>query len=114
MLCIVYINNCKSIYLLHSGQQFSQNDVLVDSSSVTAAGENTVVDVVVNEPGTSTPVQSAIVEDALHQTLQENNQSDISNLNLAVVNAPNASESEREEAFDVRLPNTQASQVRLM
>jgi hypothetical protein len=49
--------------------QFSQTDVLVDGSSVMDAGSNTVLRVVVNQPGTVTPIESNVVEDALHQTI---------------------------------------------
>ena len=70
-----------------------------------------MVGVVVNKPGTNSPVQDDIVEDALHQTLQEDGQSDISSLTLGVVNTPTVSETQQNNAARVTLINTNASQV---
>ncbi|CAB3993946.1 Hypothetical predicted protein [Paramuricea clavata] len=93
-----------------SSDQFSQNDVIVDGSSVMDAGTNTVVGVVVNQPGTVTPVESSVVEDALHQTIQEDGQTQITNLTLAVVNAPTVSNNQRDNAISVRLTGIQPSE----
>ena len=96
--------------MFYRNQKFSENDVVVDAN-VTESGNNTVVGVVVNKPGTTTPVQDDVVEDALHQTLQEDGQSDISSLTLGVVNTPTVSETQQNNAASVRLTNINASQV---
>ena len=70
-------------------------------------GQNTIVNIIVNEPGQNNPVPSNIVEDALHQTIQE----DSSTLQLAIVNAPMVSDAERENALRVRLHNARADEV---
>jgi hypothetical protein len=92
--------------------QFSQNDVLVDGSSVIDSGDNTVLGVVVNQPGTDTPVEGNVVEDALHQTIQEDGQTQISNLTLGVVNVPRVSDNQRDNAISLRLTGTRPSEVR--
>jgi hypothetical protein len=95
--------------------QFSQIDVMVDGSSVMDAGRsNTVVGIVVNQPGTVTPVESSVVEDALHQTIQEDGQTQITNLTIGVVNAPTVSDNQRDNAISVRLTGTQPSKVRFV
>ena len=68
-------------------------------------------DVVVNEPGTIFPVQSNIVQAGLHQAFQENSQSEISSLKLGVTNAPTVSQTQHKKSVDVRLTDTNASQV---
>jgi hypothetical protein len=78
------------------------------------AGSNTVLGVVVNQPGTDTPVESNVVEDALHQTIQEDGQTQISNLTLGVVNAPTVSDNQRDKAISIRLTGTQSSEVRFV
>jgi hypothetical protein len=88
---------------------------MVDGSSVMDAGSsNTVVGIVVNQPGTVTPVESSVVGDALHQTLQEDGQTQISNLTLGVVNAPTVSDNQRDNAISVGLTGTQPSEVRFV
>ena len=67
--------------------------------------------VVVNERGENNAVPKNIVEDALYETLQENNRTAITNLQLAIVNAPTISDIERENALRVRLHDTQADEV---
>ena len=67
--------------------------------------------VVVNEPGENNAVLKNIVEDALYQTLQDDNRTTITNLQLAIVNAPVISDIERENALRVRLHDTQADEV---
>ena len=75
------------------------------------AGRNTMLYVVVNEPGENNAVLKNIVEDALYQTLQDDNRTTITNLQLAIVNAPVISDIERENALRVRLHDTQADEV---
>ena len=88
---------------------------MVDGSSVMDAGSsNTVVGIVVNQPGTVTPVESSVVGDALHQTIQEDGQTQITNLTLGVVNAPTVSDNQRDNAISVRLTGTQPSKVRFV
>ena len=108
------LQNIPSKFFPYS-DQFSQNDVMVDGSSVMDAGSsNTVVGIVVNQPGTVTPVESSVVEDALHQTIQEDGQTQITNLTLGVVNAPTVSDNQRDNAISVRLTGTQPSKVRFV
>lgn len=73
--------------------------------------QNTVVKIVVNEPGENNAVSANVVTDALHQAFQDDNTTAITNLQLAIFNTPNISNSDRENALRVRLFNTQASQV---
>ena len=74
-------------------------------------GQNTIVNIIVNEPGENNPVPSNIVEDALHQTIQEDSATAITNLQLSIVNAPMVSDTERENALRVRLHNARADEV---
>ena len=67
--------------------------------------------VIVNEPGENSAVSKNIVEDALRETLQEDNRTAITNLQLAIVNASTISDPERENVLRVRLHNTQANEV---
>ena len=76
-----------------------------------AAGENTVFDVVVNEPGGNTPINVTIIEDALYQSIQDDNTTDGTNLQLALVNVPEVSDIERANVLRVRLLNIQANEV---
>ncbi len=73
-----------------------------------AAGDNTEFKVVVNQPGDNNPVPANIVEDALYQSLQDDNTTTLSNLHLALVNV---SITPNENAIQVRLENTQATEV---
>ena len=75
------------------------------------AGQDTVISVVINEPGKNNAVSKIIVEEALHQTIQENNRTTITNLQLAIVNALTISDTERENSLRVRLHDTQAADV---
>ena len=94
-----------------SNEKFQDSDVIVDPGSIMAAGEDTVFHVVVNEPGGNTPINATIIEDALHQSIQDDNTTDGTNLQLAVVNVPEVSDTERANALRVRLLNTQANEV---
>ena len=67
--------------------------------------------VIVNEPGENSAVSKNIVEDALRETLQEDNRTAITNLQLAIVNASTISDPERENVLRVRLHNTQVNEV---
>ena len=91
--------------------EFQDTDIIVDPESVIGAGHNTKIYVVVKEPGERNAVPKNIVEDALYETLQEDNRTAITNLQLAIVNAPTISNTERENALRVRLHNTQANEV---
>ena len=75
-------------------------------------GSNTVLGVVVNEPGTNKPLQNSIVEDGLDKTIEENAQSEISSLTLGVVNVPTVSQEQRDDAVNISLTGFQASSVR--
>ena len=103
-------SNPTSIFL-SSNNKFEDTDVIVDSDSVMGQGQNTIVNIVVNEPGKNNPVPSNIVEDALHQTIQEDSSTAITNLQLSIVNAPMFSDAERENALRVRLHNARADEV---
>ncbi len=70
-----------------------------------------MVNVVVNKPGQQNPVAANIVEDALYQSLEDNNTTTITNLRLAPVNVPSVSNIQRDNAISVRLENTQATEV---
>ncbi|CAB3980486.1 Hypothetical predicted protein [Paramuricea clavata] len=74
------------------------------------AGDNTVLGVVVSQPGTDTPVEGNVVKDALHQTIQEDGQTQISNLTLGIVNVPTVSDNQRDNAISVRLTGSQRSE----
>ena len=91
--------------------EFQNTDIIVDPESVMGANQSTKIYVVVNEPGEKNAVPKNIVEDALYETLQENNRTAITNLQLAIVNVPTISNTERENALRVRLHNTQANEV---
>ena len=78
------------------------------------AFQNTKIYVVVNEPGENNAVPKNIVEDALYETLQEDNRTAITNLQLAIVNTRTISNTERENALRVRLHNTLANEVSMI
>ena len=69
------------------------------------------MNITVNEPGTNIPVSANIVEDALYQSIQEDNATGLANLRLALENTPVVSGIERRNALSVRLPNTLANEV---
>ena len=94
-----------------SNEGFKDTDVIVDPDSVMAARQNTALDITVNEPGTNIPVSANIVEDALYQSIQENNTTDVTSLRLALEDTPVVSDFERRNALSVRLPNTSANEV---
>ena len=98
-------------FLFYSNNKFTDSDVIVQSDSLMEAGSNTVVNVIVNEPGQNNAVPGNVVEDALYQTIQEDNSTVLTNLELAIVNTPNVSVAERENALSVRLPNTTVNEV---
>ena len=93
------------------GNEFQDTDIIVDPESVIGAGQNTMIYVIVNEPGENSAVSKNIVEDALRETLQEDNRTAITNLQLEIVNASTISDPERENVLRVRLHNTQANEV---
>ena len=95
----------------YSNNQFTDTDVIVQPDSRTEAGPNTVVRIIVNEPGQNNAVADSIVEDALYQTLQVDNKTVLTNLTLAIVNAPAVSVAEQENALSVLLPNTAVNEV---
>ena len=94
-----------------SNNEFKDSDIIVDPDYVVNEGQNTVVKIVVNQPGKNTPVSANVVTDALHKIFQDDNRTAITNLQLAIFNTPNISNSDRENALRVRLFNIQASQV---
>ena len=98
-------------FLFYSNNKFKDSDVIVQSDSLMEAGSNTVVNVIVNEPGQNKAVPDNIVENALYQSLQEDDKTVLTNLTLAIVNATNVSVAERENALSVRLPNTTVNEV---
>ena len=69
------------------------------------------MNITVNEPGRNIPVPANIVEDALYQSIQEDNATDLTNLRLALEDTPVVSDVERRNALSVRLPNTLANEV---
>ena len=77
-----------------------------------AVGENTVVNVVVNQPGEQNPVPANIVEDGLYRSIQLDQLTTITNIHLAV-NAPMVSNTQRNYAISIRLNNIQATEVRV-
>lgn len=79
-----------------------------------AVADATILNVVVNEPGQSTPVSGDIVEEALYQSLQDDSTTTVTNLRLAVVNTPTVSNTQRENAITVQLKNTVANEVRFL
>ena len=101
---------CK-YFPFYSNNQFTDTDVIVQPDSVMEASPNTVVNIIVNEPGQNNAVPDNIVEDALYQTLQEDNKTVLTNLTLAIVNAPIVSVAEQENALSVLLPNTVVNEV---
>ena len=98
-------------FLFYSNNKFTYADVIVQPDSLTEAGPNTVVNIIVNEPGQNNAVPDNIVEDALYQTLQEDDKSVLTNLTLAIVNVPVVSVAERENALSVLLLNTAVNEV---
>jgi hypothetical protein len=77
-----------------------------------AAGNDTVINVVVNEPGENNPVPANIVEEAMRESIETDNTSLITGLQLALGNTPEVvTTNQRSNAVSVRLPNTQASEV---
>ena len=98
-------------FLFYSNNQFTYADVIVQPDSLTEAGPNTVVNIIVNEPGQNNAVPDNIVENALYQTLKEDNKTVLTILTLAIVNAPNVSVAELENALSVLLPNTTVNEV---
>ena len=102
------------IFFFCSDNEFQDSDVIVDLDSVMAAGENTVFNIIVTEPGENTSIAANIVEDALYQSIQDNGRTDETSLQLAFVNAPIISPTERENALRVRLHNTLTNEVSIL
>ena len=98
-------------FLFCSNNQFTYADIIVQPDSLTEAGPNTVINIIVNEPGQNNAVSDNIVEDALYQTLQEDDKTVLTNLTLAIVNVPTVSVAEQENALSVALPNTAVNEV---
>ena len=101
---------CK-YFPFYSNNDFTDADVIVQPYSLSEDGPNTVVNIIVNEPGQNNAVPYNIVADALYQTLQEDNKTVLTNLTLAIVNAPVVSIAEQENALSVLLPNTAVNEV---
>ena len=95
----------------YSNNQFTYADVIVQPDSLTEAGPNTVVNIIVNEPGQNNAVPDNIVGDALYQTLKEDNKTVLTNLTLTIVNTPIVSVAEQENALSVLLLNTAVNEV---
>ena len=93
---------------------YNENDVIIITGSLTQIYDDTEVDVVVNEPGTSIPVSADIVEDGLYHSLQDHNATIIRNLSLAVVNVSVVSMNQIANSLSVRLENIVASEVRIV
>ena len=74
-------------------------------------GGNTVLSIVVNEPGEDNPVPKNIVQDAMYQSIQEDATTNITSLQLALVNEPEVSIIQRANAINVSLTNTRVNQV---
>ncbi|XP_028416182.1 uncharacterized protein LOC114539806 [Dendronephthya gigantea] len=89
--------------------KFTEDDVDVITNSVAADGTDTKVSIVVNEPGTTTPISSAVVEDGLHRSFSLDDTSTISSLTLQLAsdNVPVVSPEQKNQAITVRLLNTQ-------
>ena len=98
-------------FLFYSNNQFTDTDVIVQPDSLTVAGSNTLVNIIVNEPGKNNAVPDNIVEDALYQTLKEDNKTVLTNLTLAILNTPIVSVAEQENALSVLLLNTAVNEV---
>ena len=98
-------------FLFYSNNQFTDTDVIVQSDSLMEAELNTMVNVIVNQPGQNKAIPRNVVEDALHQTIQEDNSTVLTNLALVIVNTPIVSVAERENALSVILPNTMVNEV---
>ena len=106
--CALHVLNCLNIFFC--SDEFSENDVIVNNS-VMAVGGNTVLSIVVNEPGEDNPVPKNIVQDAMYQSIQEDATTKITGLRLALVNEPEVSNVQRANAINVSLTNTQGSEV---
>ena len=90
-------------------ERFSDSDITVNS--VKKAGENTTnASVVVNEPGEENPVPADIVREALYESIQEDDTTNITGLQLALFMEPVVSNIQRANAINVSLINTHASQ----
>ena len=76
-----------------------------------AAEQNTVLNIIVTEPGENISIPANIVEDALYQSIQDNDTTVLTEIRLAIVNIPDVSRIDRENALSVRLPNTLANEV---
>ena len=85
--------------------------MIVATGSVMTAGNDTVVSVVVTEPGNDKPISADIVKDGLFHSIQDDQLSTISNLHLALINVPMVSKTQRDNAISVRLQNTGPSEV---
>ena len=110
-MCVQEHHFLINYFPFYRNNQFTDADVIVQSDSLMEAGSNTMVNIIVNEPGQNNAVPGNVVEDALHQTIQEDNSTVLTNLALAIVNTPTVSVAERENALSVILPNTTVNEV---
>ena len=76
-----------------------------------AVDNNILAYLVVNEPGTSSPISANFVKEALILTIREDNQTTVTKSYFALVNVSINSEEQLDNAISVRLENMQASQV---
>ena len=97
----------------HSNDQFTEDDVIVATGTLTAVDNNRSleVDVVVTERGNVVPVERNFVQDALIQTLREDNQTTNRKLQFAVTNPPTISAAQVDDAISVRLEGIQSNEV---
>ncbi|XP_046852402.1 uncharacterized protein LOC124445696 isoform X2 [Xenia sp. Carnegie-2017] len=55
------------------GQTFNESDITIDTDALTSVGGRAVLEISVNKPGTTDPVEKTLVEEALSQPLRGNN-----------------------------------------
>ena len=92
--------------------QFTKDDVHVIQSSVTASGNNTKLSVSVTQPGSTKPVSSTVVQDALQLSFQQNGKSEGSSLSLGLTNTPMPTTTETRNSIEVVLTNFNVNQVK--
>ena len=102
------------VYIIFFRNQtpFTTDDVQVIQSSITASGNNTKLSVSVTQPGSSKPVSSIVVEDALQLSFQQNGKSDGTSLSLGLTNTPMPTTTETRNSIEVVLNNFTVNQVR--
>ena len=92
--------------------RFSPDDVNVITNSIASAGNNTELNISVTYPGQATPVSTNVVQDALRQSFQQDNTSNVLNLRLGVVDIPAPTTNQNGNAVEILLINFSPSQVR--